>query len=439
MIHKKKIGLALSGGGYRAAAFHLGTLRKLDQMGILDKVDILSTISGGSITGAAYCLSKENYKDFESSFTEILKSKNVIKKVLWSWYFIRTLLFILLFLGISVFLMFTPYPWISYVVLFAGFFLLIRYQFKIFPASKAVQQAYEKYFFHGATLDKMAKKVKLVIGSTNLQTGRPFVFSKADMGDSTYRYIKDGGEPIYFKPKEFPVAKAVMASSCVPFAFTPLGIEKKYYVYEKDAKRVDPQLVDGGVYDNQGIHKLTIEGSYLCNMVIVSDAGNKMSFFKSYNNTLVLLMRTVDVFMNRIKNSQMMKSVYKPAGQQDMQVAYLSLGWDMDKCIPGFIDNLKEKLISQEVITAHHIPVSLLEDVEANRDEIRKIIENNVGYEEMKKKNLNKEEMCIARSVSTNLKPLTTQQIECLSKHAENMTEMQVKLYCPEFFEEKTK
>ena len=39
---KKKIGLALSGGGYRAAAYHVGTLRALHKLGILNKVDVIS-------------------------------------------------------------------------------------------------------------------------------------------------------------------------------------------------------------------------------------------------------------------------------------------------------------------------------------------------------------------------------------------------------------
>lgn len=55
-MNNYKIGLALSGGGYRAAAFHVGTLRAFHKLGILEKVDVISTISGGSITGSCYCL-----------------------------------------------------------------------------------------------------------------------------------------------------------------------------------------------------------------------------------------------------------------------------------------------------------------------------------------------------------------------------------------------
>ena len=52
MIAGKRVGLSLSGGGYRATIYHLGTFRKLKEMDILDKVDVISTISGGAISGA---------------------------------------------------------------------------------------------------------------------------------------------------------------------------------------------------------------------------------------------------------------------------------------------------------------------------------------------------------------------------------------------------
>jgi NTE family protein len=47
-----RIGLALSGGGFRAAAFHLGVFHKLESMGLLWKLDLLTCVSGGSIVGA---------------------------------------------------------------------------------------------------------------------------------------------------------------------------------------------------------------------------------------------------------------------------------------------------------------------------------------------------------------------------------------------------
>ena len=51
-----KLGLCLSGGGFRAALFHIGTLAALAERELLHKVEVLSTVSGGSIIGAYYYL-----------------------------------------------------------------------------------------------------------------------------------------------------------------------------------------------------------------------------------------------------------------------------------------------------------------------------------------------------------------------------------------------
>ena len=51
-VVKPRIALALSGGGFRASIFHLGVLKRLAELGWLQRVDVLSTVSGGSIIGA---------------------------------------------------------------------------------------------------------------------------------------------------------------------------------------------------------------------------------------------------------------------------------------------------------------------------------------------------------------------------------------------------
>jgi predicted acylesterase/phospholipase RssA len=58
--------LALSGGGFRAAFFHLGVLRRLAELDLLRYVSVLSTVSGGSILGACYVLHLK--QRFESSW-----------------------------------------------------------------------------------------------------------------------------------------------------------------------------------------------------------------------------------------------------------------------------------------------------------------------------------------------------------------------------------
>ena len=53
---RAKLGLALSGGGFRASFFHLGVLKRLAELDLLRHVEVLSTVSGGSIIGALYIL-----------------------------------------------------------------------------------------------------------------------------------------------------------------------------------------------------------------------------------------------------------------------------------------------------------------------------------------------------------------------------------------------
>jgi NTE family protein len=51
-VTSPRIALAFSGGGFRASLFHLGVLRAIAELGWLPRVDVLSTVSGGSVIGA---------------------------------------------------------------------------------------------------------------------------------------------------------------------------------------------------------------------------------------------------------------------------------------------------------------------------------------------------------------------------------------------------
>ena len=73
---KPEIAIALSGGGYRAALFHLGTLSYLQHLKLengdtfLGNINTISTISGGTITGLWYMLQYANDNVREFSFWE---------------------------------------------------------------------------------------------------------------------------------------------------------------------------------------------------------------------------------------------------------------------------------------------------------------------------------------------------------------------------------
>jgi NTE family protein len=423
-------GLALSGGGYRASAFHLGTLNKLYAMGVLEKIDVMSTISGGSITGAAWCLSKDDYPAFHAKMMEQLRTKSVVKYILTSWRFFIALLFLVVFIGAAIWLSFTYYSWLVFPVLIIFFWLLLRYQFRIFPVSKIIEQAYDKFFYHKQQLQDLKHRPILAIGSSNLHTGRPFTFSWKKMGDSAY--ASEFTPPVTFEHEGFPVARAVMASSCVPFAFTPVPIAKEFYTAGTDFNRVKPMLIDGGVYDNQGIQKLTQpKSSYECNTIIVSDAGGNFLAEKKYPNAIALLIRTVDLFMYRIKAVQMVQNIYRNVEGAAKPIAYFSLGWKIEGSIPGFVENMCRGQIIKEVIDAQGFKDAWKTNPKTYREEIAAHLEERTGYASILKRNLSAAEWEKARAVGTNLTKLSKETIDLLIRHAENLTELQVKLYCP--------
>jgi NTE family protein len=429
---KSKIGIALSGGGYRATAFHVGTLRALHRLGVLEMVDVLSTISGGSITGAAYCLHKGDFPSFDVAILDAVATKSVIRYVLTSWLFLRFILFLIVFLVPACWWLFLPHSWISLLLAVALVILLVTFQFRLFPVSRVVEQAYNEFFFHDAKLSGLPPKPELAIGATNLQTCRPFTFSPRKMEDSAYAYYNP---PIRFKHAEFPVSKAVMASTCVPFAFTPVKIDPAYFIDPNDQRRCCPVLVDGGIYDNQGVHKITQPGSsYECHYVIASDAGNHLPFAKSYNNTFTLLLRTVNVFMVRIKNFQMALHLYRDGINSSKQVAYLSLEWDLVNCIPGFISNLSEGKVAQSVIDAHGIPPAWTKKANESRTQIAELLETRVSYKDILENDLSAMDLKEIRKVGTNLTRIPLGTAQLLARHAANLCELQVRLYCPSLF-----
>src|SRR6185436_14309138 len=72
----KRIGLALSGGGFRASLYHLGLVRFLRDAGILPQVTHITSVSGGSIMAAHLVLNWGRYNgspgEFDAAAAEFL-------------------------------------------------------------------------------------------------------------------------------------------------------------------------------------------------------------------------------------------------------------------------------------------------------------------------------------------------------------------------------
>lgn len=434
---RNKIGLSLSGGGYRAAAFHLGTLRSLHRMGLLNKLDYLSTVSGGSIIGASYCQKVKSgisFPEFEEYFKDRLQ-RSVISRILVSTSFIRFILaFIIILILVIYFSVFTNEGWIGLLIGILGVWFLVKFQFKLFPASKVIEKIYDNIFFEKAVLKDLPDKPLLIINSTNLQSGRLFYFTSIKMSDSSYDGSYTAEQKRIFKHEQFPLSRAVMSSSSVPSFFTPVKISPEYFEDINEVKTIQPLLIDGGVYDNQGIHKLTHpKGEYECQYVIVSDAGNLLPFEGSYNNILTLLLRTVELFMNRIKMFQMMINLYRGEKSNHRNIAYVTLGWDLHNLVAGFVQNIRNGNINHEILHAHGLDQEILST--ASDDDIKRSLAEKIGLDKILLKCPSTKQVKLARSVTTNLTALTADKIEALSLYAEVMSEIQVKLYLPELLD----
>lgn len=447
-IFGKKIGLALSGGGYRAAAYHIGTLRALHRLGVLDKLDVISSVSGGSITAAYYALNKDNYDDFEKGFV-----KNLSKGVLWSSY-LYLFTAILLMLAASVAtghltaylarVFFPDRPTLSGICLALGgvitFFVLLvlflKYSFVTLPTSKLISRLYNKIFFKKKTLADLPDSPSLCINSTNIATQVPFYFSKTAMGEYAYRVE---GKSI-FNPEHFPIASAVMASSCVPYGFTPITIDRKYLTNEYDNcpnKPEAPKLIDGGVYDNQGSHKLSQDKSrFHTDFIIVSDAGNSAISASGTTNIFKLTITTIFLLLERIKKMQRIDNLYETyVGKEHF--AYVPLEWECSaRLIQGFVKNLKDGNIHPDVWQAHDITeedIAKLKgsEKEAAKEVIIEKVKKAINWSELEKKIPRQETEQLARSVGTNLIALSSEEIESLAEHSSWLTETQIRLYLP--------
>lgn len=256
----RKIAVALSGGGSRAIAFHLGCLRALYRAGILQRTHTLSTISGGSVIGALYALREEPFEVFEAR-VRCLLAEGLVRPSLRTAFTTsegaRAALVFLKLVGAN--LVIQPIKWASRIIslfvpnakrgsvrLFEGAFPFKR------TASRTtlIRRMLNDNVFEKALLTETSgQRPRLIISATELRTRTAFYFSKEQVG--CYRYGRTD-------PKQFSLAHAVAASAAYPLLLPALD---ETFVFEKLDGKGEPKshritLTDGGVYDNLGLAPL---------------------------------------------------------------------------------------------------------------------------------------------------------------------------------------
>jgi NTE family protein len=232
------IGLALSGGGSRAMAFHLGCLRALHDLELLQEVGALSAISGGSVIGAYYAYTPgKSFEEFEADIRRFLRAGFFWKSVF------ELLKPQNLFLGLAAGLCAHTQDGVSYV----GGKLRLKHNPQI-PRFRSRSDAFEtvlrnNLFANLSMASPRRDNLETLIGACELRTGTAFRFGNAKSGD--WRH----GEMTRTK---IPLSFAVAASAAYPI-FLPAF--DRTFEFCKDGVLVQHRvsLTDGGVYDNLGI------------------------------------------------------------------------------------------------------------------------------------------------------------------------------------------
>ncbi|MCO6414096.1 MAG: patatin-like phospholipase family protein [Thiogranum sp.] len=249
-----KVGLALSGGGSRAMAFHLGCLRALDDFGVLSNVSVLSSVSGGSVIAALYAYYHEPFSEFE------LRVQTLLRKGLVG--------------GIARQTCFSPEtPKILVAQMTSGVGAAVGHLIRLggraltvaganqksvgkltqriqapFPRFASRSTAFERHLrqnvFGKLTVEQVAREgLDVVLNAAELITGTAFRFGSKETG--TWRYGRLVGAPPH-------VSKAVAASACYP-ALLPSFDEFMDFERSGQKTRHRVMLTDGGIYDNLGI------------------------------------------------------------------------------------------------------------------------------------------------------------------------------------------
>jgi len=232
------IGLALSGGGFRATLFHLGTLWRLNELGLLGRLARISSVSGGSITSGLLGLRWPQLSfqgGVAANFVEI-----VVKPL-------------------------RAFCERSIDALAVGEGALVPWK----SVSDAVREKYEEHLLGTATLQVLPDTPCFVFNATNFQTGRDFRFSKPYAGDYLIGLVRN---------PSFRISLAVAASSAFPPFLSPVTLELDPASFERTRgadlwDRIEfrkvVRLTDGGVYDNLGLETVWNR----LDTVLCSDAG----------------------------------------------------------------------------------------------------------------------------------------------------------------------
>ena len=384
-----KIGLALSGGGFRASLFHVGVLARLAELDVLRHVEVLSCVSGGSILGAYYYLEVQRLLETKADsqirrqdYIDIVHrlERHFLKGVQRN---IRTRVFANpiknLKMAVSPGITRTHragelYEEEIYSRIEDGKGDAPRYMHDLIIHPLNDDDTKNREFRPKSHNWRRAAKVPvLVLNSTSLNTGHLWQFTATWMGEppSNINVAVDSNERLrrmYYHEAppghhKMRLGYAVGSSACVPGVFAPLRLKNLY-------PDRDVLLVDGGVHDNQGTASLLEQG---CAVVLVSDASGQMDSQAHPSAGLVSVpLRSNGIMMSRVREAQFRELVARQRSGRIRGLMFLHLKLDLDiESIDWIGEHSPEDPVKPDPVTDYDLPKELqgkLADIRTDLD-----------------------------------------------------------------------
>ncbi|MFI6030956.1 patatin-like phospholipase family protein [Amycolatopsis magusensis] len=250
----ESVGLCLSGGGYRAMLFHTGALWRLNELGVLSRLDVISSVSGGSITAGALAKAWPELEFSDGVATNFVPAVvDPLRRLANRNIDVRVILRGLLLPGRSI--------------------------------GDEVIAVLRNHLFGDRRMSELPESPQFVFNATNLQNGELWWFYR-DKEPPTA-----AGEPIL-------LATAVAASSAFPPFLSPVKVPTSASERESGLPE-EAVLSDAGVFDNLGLDPVVPR----CDTVLVSDAGQKFDFQPRVKRNWALhLLRVLDVIDNQVRS-----------------------------------------------------------------------------------------------------------------------------------------
>jgi predicted acylesterase/phospholipase RssA len=227
----KRLGLALSGGGFRAVLYHLGVVRFARDAGLLHQVTHITSVSGGSVLGAHLALNWDRYCGTDEEFQEVTDEILRLLQVDVRNRIVRRF----------------PLTTLANVVR-RTLRMPTRRQF---TRAGLLEQHYEKFLYGDTSLFSLPDRPRLYILSTNLSEGSLCAFYR----DGLLLQRRTPGRGDRFEHLRMGLATvpmAVAASSAFPGFFPPLEL-RSWEVGAKEGEFSRHSFTDGGIYDNIGL------------------------------------------------------------------------------------------------------------------------------------------------------------------------------------------